>query len=118
MSPYIYLLLAHPGSILSYFGNVCTSETGVDCSSTGLPHPGGGDVGGSQLQSILSIVFAILAALSVLFIVLAAFRMVTAQGDSQQVSKARSTIIYALAGLIVAMLAEAFVAFVLDRLVS
>lgn len=111
--------LANPLGLVSHFGATCAGETGVACD-TGLPKPGdtNGNVSGTQLQEILAIAFAILAALSVLFIVLGGFRMVTAQGDSQQVSKARSTIIYAVVGLVVALLAEAFVAFVLDRLAA
>lgn len=115
ISAYFYLASVTLSNLLSNFGVTCSSETGVNCDA-GLPKPGGGDVGTNQLTSILGFVFAILGALSVLFIVLGAFRMVTAQGDSQQVSKARSTIIYALVGLVVALLAEAFVAFVLDKL--
>lgn len=115
MAAYIYPLLTSLGSFLSYLGVSCQSETGASCD-TGLPKPGGGDVGGAQLHDILQIAFGILAALAVLFIVIAGFRMVTAQGDPQQVGKARGTIAYALVGLLVALLAEAFVAFVLDSL--
>jgi hypothetical protein len=114
------LYIANPWSIITNFAaGGCANETGVACD-TGLPKPGdsSGNVDGTQLQEILTIAFAILAALSVLFIVIAGFRMVTAQGDPQQVSKARATMIYALVGLVVALLAEAFVAFLLDRLVA
>jgi hypothetical protein len=116
----IFSSIVNPWTVISYFGSACTDQTGVDCSSTGLPKPGdsSGNVDGTQLQEILTIAFGILAALSVLFIVIAGFRMVTAQGDSQQVSKARSTMVYAVVGLVVALLAEAFVAFLLDRLVA
>jgi glucose uptake protein GlcU len=61
--------------------------------TTGLPHA---DANGSQLQTILQIVFGILAAL--------------------ETSKARNTIVYALIGLLVAMVAEALVSFVLGKL--
>jgi hypothetical protein len=116
MSAQLFLFLSHPWNIVSYFGNACSSQTGVDCSDTGLPHPGGGDVGSSQLNDILQIVFAVLAALAVLFIVVAGLRLIIAQGNPQEVSKAKSTIIYALAGLLVALLGEALVAFTLGHL--
>jgi hypothetical protein len=112
----ISLFLLNPWSAITYFGATdCSGLTGNDCS-TGLPKPGGGDVGGNQLQDILKIAFAILAALSVLFIVMAGLRFITAQGNPQEVSKAKSTIVYALIGLLVALLAEALVAFVLGKL--
>lgn len=112
----MYQYILNPWNIISYFGSVCSSQTGVNCSDNGLPRPGGGDVGTNQLQDILRIAFAILGAIAVLFIVMAALRFVTAQGNPQEVSKAKSTIIYALVGLLVALLAEAIVAFVLGKL--
>ena len=104
----------------NYLTNIATHQIGSGLCSyfnqdngCGLPTVGAGS---SQLQDILKIVFAILAALAVLFIVMGALRMVTSQGNPQEASKARSTIIYALVGLLVALLAEAIVAFVLGRL--
>lgn len=70
----------------------------------------------AQLQTALEIVFAIAAAVAVLMIVIAGFRMVTAQGNSQETAKARSTMIYAIVGLLIALTAQAIVALVLDRL--
>lgn len=113
MGAYIYLSLTHVGNILSYFGSDCSNETGVNCGDNGLPRT---VAGGSQLNDILRIVFAVLAALAVLFIVIAGLRFITAQGNPQEISKAKSTIAYALVGLLVALLAEAIVAFALGHL--
>ncbi|HET7060358.1 MAG TPA: hypothetical protein VFH99_03535 [Candidatus Saccharimonadales bacterium] len=85
---------------------------GAGCH-TGLPTV---NAGSNQVQDILKIAFAVLAALAVLFIVIAGLRFITAQGNPQEVSKAKSTIVYALVGLLVALLAEALVAFVLGKL--
>jgi FtsH-binding integral membrane protein len=96
------------------FAGICDNYSGgSSASGCGLPVVGANS---SQLQGILEIVFGILAALAVLFVVIGGLRLVTSQGNPQESSKARATIIYALVGLIVAMLAEAFVAFVLDKL--
>ena len=111
MDNYIHTLAQHLVSLHIYFGGVCTNQ-GHD-AGCGLPTV---NAGSNQLQAILSIAFATLAAVAVLFIVIAGLRMITAQGNPQEVSKAKSTIVYALAGLLVALLAEAFVAFVLGRL--
>ena len=114
----IQAFLINPWSAISHFGAAptCGTETGVVCE-TDLPKPGGAaGVGSNQVQDILKIAFAILAALAVLFIVIGALRMVTSQGNPQEASKARSTIIFALVGLLVALLAEAIVAFVLGSL--
>lgn len=96
---------------LSLIADVCTNQ-GHE-AACGLPTA---HANSANLQNILQIVFGVMAAVAVLFIVLAGFRMVTAQGDAQQVSKARSTIVYAVIGLLIALLAEAMVAFVLDKL--
>ena len=69
-----------------------------------------------NLQNLLQIAFGILAAVAVLMIVIAGLSFVSAEGDPQKVAKARNTIIYALIGLVVAVIAEAIVTFVLGGL--
>jgi hypothetical protein len=81
--------------------------------NTNLPHAGASSV---QLQEILQIVFAILGALAVLMIVIAGLRFITAQGNPQDIGKARSTIVYSLVGLLVALIAEALVSLTLSHL--
>jgi hypothetical protein len=85
-------------------GNLC---------DTGLPQVGAGT---PELASILAIVFGIAGAIAVLVIVIGALRMVYSSGNPEGVSKARSTIIYAVVGLVIAISAEALVAFVLGKL--
>lgn len=79
--------------------------------TTGLPTAGAGP---SELQQILQIVFAIISVLAVLMIMIAGLRFITAQGNPQEVAKARNTIVYALIGLAVALTAEGIVSFVLN----
>ena len=104
---------------LLHTGKFAAGNALVDCGSnsssvcdTGFPKV---SAGSSQLHNILSITFAIVAALSVLMIVIAGFRFITAQGNPQEVAKARSTILYALIGLIVSLGAEAIVGFALGK---
>jgi hypothetical protein len=70
----------------------------------------------NKLQIILTIVFTILGALSVLFFVAGGLRYISSQGDPQQISKAKGTLIYALVGLLVSISAVSIVTFVLGRL--
>ncbi len=81
--------------------------------STNLPHAGAGH---NQLQQILQIVFGVLAAVAVLMIVIAGLRFVTADGNPQEVSKAKGTIVYALVGLLIAISAEAIITLTLSHL--
>ncbi len=85
---------------------------GAGCD-TGLPTA---TASSTDFQQILQIFFAILAALTALFIVAAGLRFITAQGNPQETAKARNTIIYALVGLAVALTAEAIVSLVLGKL--
>ena len=99
-----YLIFAAVNDAACGNNNTCES---------GLPHV---DASGVQIHQILQIVFGVLAALAVLMIVIAGLRFITAQGSPQETAKARNTIVYALIGLVVALIAEAFVSFVLGNL--
>jgi hypothetical protein len=57
------------------------------------------------------ITFALLI-VAVLIIVLAGYLFVTAQGDPEKVAKARNYVIYAMIGVVVALLAQGIVSFV------
>jgi len=82
-------------------------------NGTGLTNVAAGQ---TQVDQIFQIVFGVIGALSVIIILIAGVQFVTSQGDPQAASKARQTIIYAVIGLIVALLAEVIVTFVINRL--
>ena len=71
------------------------------------------NLGDSNVQNVLTIVFGIAAAVSVLMIVIAGFRFIAGEGNPEEASKAKSTILYAIIGLFVSLSAQAIVAFVL-----
>ena len=68
------------------------------------------------IKVIISVMALIVGVVSVIILMVSAFRLVTSNGDAQAVTKARSAIIYALAGLVIAALAEFIVAFALKRI--
>lgn len=70
----------------------------------------------STVQTVLQLVFGIVAALTVIYIIVAALKFITAQGNPQEAAKARQTIVYAVIGLVVALSAEAIVTFTLNKL--
>lgn len=72
--------------------------------------------GPSRVTAILTIVFGIVGALSLLFITIGGFKYILSEGDPQAAAKAKGTIIYALVGLIVSISAVAIVTFVLKRI--
>ena len=81
--------------------------------STGLPPVGAGS---TELHHVLQVVFGLVALISVLMIVIGGLKFVTSDGNPQNATKARETIIFAVVGLIVALLAEGLVTFVLSSL--
>jgi hypothetical protein len=89
----------------------CPGNSGTSCS-TGLPQVVGGS---TELHSILQLTFGIVAAISVLFIVIGGLRFVLSTGNPENVSKARETILYAILGLVVALIAEGIVTFVIKK---
>lgn len=68
----------------------------------------------ARLQDVLSLTFIILGGIAVLVITIAALQYVISAGDPQKVGRAKDTIIYALVGLVVAILAYSIVNFILD----
>ncbi len=96
---------------------ICSSNVDAVCASS---LPGGNSssslASGSEIQTILSIVFMIIGSLAVLFMILSGVRYIVSGGDPQKVAKAKDGILYALVGIVVSVSAEAIVAFVLGSL--
>ena len=55
----------------------------------------------ATLTSFLSVLFGVLAAITVLIIVIQGVKFSTSQGDPQKATDARKSIIYAIVGLVV-----------------
>lgn len=69
-----------------------------------------------RIRTITNTILYIVGALSVVVLIYGGFRYVTSAGNSQNVTAAKETIIYAITGLVVAILAYAIVNFVISRL--
>src|SRR5690242_5108286 len=99
-------------------GNLCTGSnlqltpgTSTDnCSAnTGL-----GDLQ-TLLTNIVNIFSVIVGVIAVIMIIVGGLRYITSGGDSNKVGAAKTTIIYALVGLVVVALAQLIVHFVLAQ---
>jgi len=76
------------------------------------------DTSGTISTTIKNIVFmlsSIIGVIAVIMIIIGGFKYITAGGDSSKVSSAKSTITYAIVGLIIVALAQFIVQFVLNR---
>ncbi len=84
----------------------------------GIEAAGGGKGGGDQLRGairdVVNVLLFLIAAVSVIMIIIGGIRYTISNGDSGQITSAKNTILYAVIGLIVALLAYAIVNFVVD----
>jgi uncharacterized membrane protein YuzA (DUF378 family) len=92
------------GAVCNGIGLVATSGncTGDDNSPT---VPG-------VVHSAISILSYVIGIAGIIMVIVGGFKYVTAGGDSNRVGSAKSTIIYALTGLVIAALAQVLVLFV------
>jgi hypothetical protein len=70
----------------------------------------------SFIKVAITILSVIIGFAAVVVIILSGLTFITAGGDPQAVAKARGSILYALVGLVIAVLSESLVLFVLDKL--
>jgi hypothetical protein len=101
-----------------YFSAATAQVTAPDGGSydTGLPNvSASGGNGYSDVQTALTVVFGVIGAVALIYIVIGALHYVTSQGEPQATAKAKNTIIYAVVGLAIALSAEILVTFVLNN---
>ena len=84
----------------------------IDATSLGLPKVTAND---ATLTNIVSAVFVFTGAWATLFIVIGAVRYAASAGDQGLINKAKDTILYAVIGLVVSVLAFTIVQFVIGR---
>lgn len=70
-------------------------------------------LGQTQLDSAVNGAFMIAGVIAVLFIIIAGFRYVTSQGNSDAIRSAREMIIYSVVGLVIVIMAFAIVQIVI-----
>lgn len=67
------------------------------------------------IETIINIMSVIVGIIAVIMIIIGGLKYITSSGDSNNVSSAKNTILYAIVGLVVVALAQVIVRFVLDR---
>ena len=70
----------------------------------------------SYFKQIVNVILYLVAAVSVVVIIYGGFRYIVSNGDSTKIQGAKNTILYAVVGLIVAILAFAIINFVVKSL--
>lgn len=104
-------VLALDPSVVSAQGNLTISEGATNARSEDQPQNLFGD--GGMFQQISNVMLFIIGAISVLMLIIGGIRYVVSGGDSTAVQNAKNTILYAIVGIVVALLAAAVVNFVI-----
>jgi FtsH-binding integral membrane protein len=77
----------------------------------GLPQV---SINAGTILAITNTILFIAGALAVVFIIVGGIQYATAAGNPQRAAKARSTLLFAVIGLVIALLARALINFALD----
>lgn len=89
-------------------GQCDTSANGpLDKSQTSLAN---------TIQNVLKILVIVVGIMSVVMLVISGIRFVTSNGDSNKITSARNTLIYALVGLVVVAFAQIIVKLILTKI--
>ena len=67
-----------------------------------------------MIKTIVSVLSIVIGIVAVIMFIISGFKYITSGGDSNGVSSAKNTLIYAIVGLIIVALAQFFVHFVLS----
>ncbi len=118
----VHALPACTGAVGEQPDVTCASATSSSKSAVtqGITSAGGAGTTGSTLtdlvKNIISALLFIVGAVAVIMIIVGGIRYVTSNGDQAHVKAAKDTIMYAVVGLVVAILAYAIVQFVVSHL--
>ena len=99
------------------FSHACTdtgtSESAV-CNSQSSTNPISGPHG--AILRVVRFIALIAGIAAVIVIIIGSIRFITSSGDSNSVSSAKQTILYALIGLVIIVIGQSIIAFVIKKL--
>jgi cytochrome bd-type quinol oxidase subunit 2 len=103
-------------SAASINDNLCTGATlSTTATTCGSSTSAGTNSINSIITNIVNIFSLVVGITAVVMIIFGGFRYITSGGDSNNVSSAKNTIIYAIIGLVIVALAQFIVQFVLNK---
>lgn len=102
---------------------IAVDEGSISAACEGIGSVGGSDCGGpgtaTEVERLVATAVNILSwvagVAAVIMIIVGAFKYIISNGDSNALSSAKNTILYALIGLVIAALAQVLVQFVLQE---
>lgn len=112
------LLMPMSARAFSLFGGACSAGGGGSavCQDNGKGNTDPITGANGILHKITVFITAVAGLAAVIFIMLAGFKYITSGGEPAKVESAKSTLIYAVVGLVVIALAYSIVSLVLSKL--
>jgi len=109
------LALSTPHAYADAKSDLCAGVNAVD-NPTGTT--GCGDTSttiDTTIRNIITLLSRIVGLIAIIMVIVAGFRYITANGDASKAASARTTIIYALIGIVIVVFSQAIIYFVLNR---
>ncbi len=108
IAAFVGLVPALPAQALDVGQGACTGNDSAPCKAQD-------DDIAALLGNVINLLLFISGVIAVLVIVIGGIRYITSDGDPAAASKAKNTIIYALVGLVIAIMSYSIVNFVIGR---
>lgn len=113
-------LMASTAAAVSCAGKAASSNP-LCMAKSGSDKVGGSTKGNdtsltSRIHNIINLLIYVIGAVAVIMIVIGGVKYTTSAGDQSNTTSAKNTIMYAVIGLVVAVLAYAIVGFVISQL--
>lgn len=113
-----FVLLASTLSMPS----IAYGQSAKDSACKGVALTGGSCDGKSSekvttvVKTVINILSWVIGVTAVIMVMIGGFKYITSTGDSNSVNSAKNTILYALVGLVIAVLAQVIVKFVVGKI--
>jgi cytochrome bd-type quinol oxidase subunit 2 len=89
--------------------NALQDSTSTTCSKTA------GKTLNNTIRWVVNILSVVVGVAAVIMVIIGGFKFITSSGDSNNIASARNTILYAIIGLVIVVLAQVLVHFVLNK---
>jgi len=118
--------MSRPAQAFDLFGQACSansnnnSQNSSVCQSSGSSQNASGDNSlygkNGVLTKAIVILDILIGIIAVIMVIVGGLKYVLSGGDSNQTNSARDTILYAVIGIVVAVMGRAIIIFVINRL--
>lgn len=114
-------MVAMPAATVAYAAPAPVFADSVSDACKGIQLTGGGcqPAAGQKvnktLATVVNLLSSIVGVIAVIMIIVSGFKYITAAGDANKVASAKSTLIYAIIGLVVVAMAQVIVRFVINK---